>query len=190
MIFFEKCVFICFINNYLWTMLAQYLVSLARSNQFAKIKEKRCQGCQFSSFSKEKTFQIHLLVESFCIVFQKSILRKCFKLSLILNLFLIFDQISDLCSHKIFLIGKRVYVQHHHIYWIIKKYHKYAWLIIISRKKKFRIDYATIRLLSVKQILRLLILPQYGNQKDCWVGQVSHPIFTSWLYHLDFTSIA
>ena len=53
--------------------------------------------------NKRKTFHIHLLVESFCIIFQKCILRQGFWFCFVLNFFLIFDQISDSCSSKIVL---------------------------------------------------------------------------------------
>ena len=43
---------------------------------------------------KERTFHVHLLVDSFCIVFQKYSLRQDFRLSFVLNLFLILHQIS------------------------------------------------------------------------------------------------
>ena len=39
--------------------------------------------------NKERTFRIHLLVESFYIVLEKYILRQGFRLGLVLNLFLI-----------------------------------------------------------------------------------------------------
>ena len=50
---------------------------------------------------------VHLLVESFCIVFEKYILRQSFRLNLVLNFFLIFDQLSGSCSYKIVPIETR-----------------------------------------------------------------------------------
>ena len=74
-----------------------------------KIKEKGDKAFNSPQVSKERMFHIHLLVESYWIVFRKYILRQGFKLSFVLNLFLIFHQISGLFSHKIVLI-KRVYM--------------------------------------------------------------------------------
>ena len=47
-------------------------------------------------------------VESLCIVVQKYILQQYFRLSLVLNLFLIFHQISGSYSYNIVLIKKSV----------------------------------------------------------------------------------
>ena len=57
---------------------------------------------------KERAFHFLSLVESLCIVFQKYFLRQGFRLSLVLNLFLIFHQISGSRSYRIVLIEKRV----------------------------------------------------------------------------------
>ena len=56
--------------------------------------------------SKENTFYVHLLVESFCVVFQKHFLKQGIRPSLVLNLFLSFHQISGSCSYKFFLNEK------------------------------------------------------------------------------------
>ena len=56
--------------------------------------------------NKERIFHVHLLAESFCIVFQKYILRQSFRLSLVLNLFLIVHQFSGSCSYKTALVEK------------------------------------------------------------------------------------
>ena len=50
--------------------------------------------------SKDNTCHVYLLAESFCIVFQKCVLRQCFRLSLVLNLSLIFHQRSGRTSSK------------------------------------------------------------------------------------------
>ena len=69
-------------------MLAQYLVSLGAAN--LRISKARCIKAANSPYGKkEKPFNGHLLVESFCIVFQKYFLRQGSRLSLAFNLVLI-----------------------------------------------------------------------------------------------------
>ena len=53
-------------------------------------------------------FHVHMLIENFCIVVEKYILRQCFSLKLVLNLYSMFHQISGAFSYKIVLI-KKVY---------------------------------------------------------------------------------
>ena len=86
-------------------MLAQYLVSLGAAN-LRKSKSKIFKAVNSPQVNKERTFHVHLLLESFCIVIQKYILQQGFSLSLVLNLFLIFHQISRSSSYKIVLIEK------------------------------------------------------------------------------------
>ena len=50
---------------------------------------------------KERTFRVHLLVESVYIDFRNTCLRLDFRLSLVPNLCLIFHQISGSCSYRI-----------------------------------------------------------------------------------------
>ena len=45
-----------------------------------------------------------MLEERLCIVVQKYVLLQCFRLKLVLNLLLMFRQISSSCSYKIVLI--------------------------------------------------------------------------------------
>ena len=55
-------------------MLAQYLVSLGATN-LLKVKEKNVKAVNSPQVKKERKFRVNLLVESFCIVFQKYIFR-------------------------------------------------------------------------------------------------------------------
>ena len=71
-----------------------------------KIKEKSVKAVNSPQVAKERTFHVHLLVESVCIDFQKFILRQSFRLSLVLNLFLIFHRNSCPCSYNNVLIKK------------------------------------------------------------------------------------
>ena len=85
-------------------MLAQYLVSL-RATNLRESKIKSVMAVNSPQNNKERTFHVHLLVESDCIALQKYILRQGFRLSLVLNLFLSFHHISGLyfyknCSYK------------------------------------------------------------------------------------------
>ena len=59
-----------------------------------KIKEKGLKAVNSPQTRKDRIFRVHLSVESFCIVVQKYILRQGFRLSLVLNVFLIFHQSS------------------------------------------------------------------------------------------------
>ena len=74
-------------------LVVQYLVSLGATN-LQKLKAKSLKAVNFPQVNKERKFCVHLLVEGFCIVFQKYVLRQNFKLSFVLTLFLIFHQIS------------------------------------------------------------------------------------------------
>ena len=74
-----------------------------------KLYEKKCKAVDSSQFNKERTFHIHVLVGSFCIFFQKYMLRQGFRISLVLNLFLIFDHISGSCSYNTVRIKRRRY---------------------------------------------------------------------------------
>ena len=92
-----------FINNYKKTMLAQYLVSQGATD-LRKSMKRSVEAVHSPQVNKERAFHIHLSVESFCIVFQKCILREGFRLCFVLKLLLIFDQISGSFSCKIVLI--------------------------------------------------------------------------------------
>ena len=70
-----------------------------------KSKTKGIKAVNSPQVNKDRAFNIHFVVESFCIVFQKYILRQGFRLSL-LNLFLIIHQISGSCSYNIVLIKR------------------------------------------------------------------------------------
>ena len=72
-----------------------------------KIEDKSRKAVNSPQVNKEITFHAPLLVESFCIVLQKYILRQGFRLRLVLSLFLIFQQISSSCSHKSVLIKNK-----------------------------------------------------------------------------------
>ena len=86
-------------------MLANYLVSLG-ANNMRKPKKRSAKAANSPQVNKERTFHDHLLMESFCIIFQKYILRQGFRLSLVLNLFLILHQSSGSCYYKIVLMKK------------------------------------------------------------------------------------
>ena len=87
-------------------MLTQYLVSIGATN-LRKSKRRNDEAATSPQADKESAFHVHLFVESFCIVFQKYILLHGFKLSLVLNGFLIFLQLSGSCSYKFGLIKKK-----------------------------------------------------------------------------------
>ena len=77
---------------------AQYLVSPGAINlRQSKISVKAVNSLQAN---EERAFHVNFLVESFCIVFQKYILRQGQRHGLVSNLFSIFHQISGLCSYK------------------------------------------------------------------------------------------
>ena len=84
-------------------MLAQYLVSLGAISSL-KSNRKSVKAVTSLQIKKERTFHVHLLVECFCVAFQKYILRQGFKFSFALPLLLIFHQISGSCFYKIVLI--------------------------------------------------------------------------------------
>ena len=86
-------------------MLAQYL-ALQGVTYLRKSMKRSVIVVNSPQANKERTFHVNLLVESFCIVFQKYILRQCFRLSVALNFFLIFDQISGSYSYTIVLINE------------------------------------------------------------------------------------
>ena len=86
-------------------MLAQYLVSVGATN-LLKSKTKSDKAANSSQVNKERTIHVRLLVENFCIVFQKYVLRQDFRHRLLLNLFLIFHQILGWCSYEIVLVRK------------------------------------------------------------------------------------
>ena len=103
-------------------MFAQHLVLLGATNLRNAEKgplvsfNSSFNSCRFHvkavsspQVNKERIFHAYLLVESFCHVFQKYLLRQSFRLSIDLNLFLIFHQISGSFSYKIVLIRERVY---------------------------------------------------------------------------------
>ena len=88
-------------------MLAQYLSSLGATNLR---KSKKTSGKAVNSSQVHKgRFHVFSLLECFCIVFQKYMLRKGFMLSQVHNFFLIFHQISSSWSYKIVLIKKSLY---------------------------------------------------------------------------------
>ena len=93
------------INIYEQAMSAQYLVLLGATN-LRKSKKKSTECVNSPQVNKERKLHAHLLVESFCIVFQKYILRQRFRVSVVPKLFLIFHQISGLCSYKMVPIKK------------------------------------------------------------------------------------
>ena len=90
-------------------MLAQYLVSLRVANS-QKSKIRSVKAVNFAQVNKERTYCVNLLVKSLCIVFQKYILRQGCRPRFVLNLFLIFDQISGWCSYEIVLMKRRAYI--------------------------------------------------------------------------------
>ena len=65
-------------------------------------------------FNKESTFRVYWLVVSFCILFQKYILRQGFRLSLALNFFLNFHKIPPSCSYKKCLVVCCLEVKENH----------------------------------------------------------------------------
>ena len=71
------------------------------------MEDKSLKAVNSAQVNKERTFLVHFLMGSFCIVIQAYILRQSFRPSLVLNLFLIFHQISGSCSYKIVLIMKK-----------------------------------------------------------------------------------
>ena len=79
-------------------MLAQYLASLRATN--LRKSKKSVKAVNSPQVNKERTFDVHLLVKSFYIIFQIYILRQDLKVSLVLNLFLVFYQLSDSCIKK------------------------------------------------------------------------------------------
>ena len=95
-----------FIKNYKWVMLVQCLVLLAATN-LRRSKTKSIKAVNSPQVNKERAFHAHLSMASFCTVFQKCVLRQGFRLSLLLNLFLILHQVSGLCSYRIVLIRRK-----------------------------------------------------------------------------------
>ena len=87
-------------------MLARYLVSIGAIS-LQESKKKNFNAVSSPHPDKGRTFHIHLLVESFCIIVQKNL--QGFRHSFVLNLFLIFHQISVSCSYKIVPIKKSVF---------------------------------------------------------------------------------
>ena len=81
-------------------MLAEYL-ALQGATSLRKSKKRSARADDSPRVIKERSFHVYLLVESFCIVFQKYILRQGFRLSFVLSWLLIFDQFSGSCSYKI-----------------------------------------------------------------------------------------
>ena len=55
--------------------------------------------------NKERTLHVHMSVESLRILLPKCILQLFFNLRLVINLFLIFHQISGSCSYKVVLMS-------------------------------------------------------------------------------------
>ena len=64
-------------------MLAQYLVSLEATN-LQKSKTESVKAVNSPQVSKEGTFHVHLLMESFCIVSKNTFYRKASGLVLLL----------------------------------------------------------------------------------------------------------
>ena len=87
-------------------MLVQYLVSLGATNLRKSIKNS-VKVINIPQVNLKMSSHVHLLVESFCIVLEKYILRKGFRLSLVVNFFLIFDQLSGSCSYRFVSIKTR-----------------------------------------------------------------------------------
>ena len=85
-------------------MLEQELVSLGATN-LRESKKDSDKAVISPQASNERTFYFHMLVKSFCIVFQNYILRQGFRFSFVHNLLLIFPQISGSCSYKIVRIS-------------------------------------------------------------------------------------
>ena len=88
-------------------MLAQYLVLLGAIS-LQKSMKKSIKAVSSPQIEKERTFHVHLLMESFYVIFKKYVLGQGFSLSFVLNLFLIFHQISGSCSYRMVLLEKRV----------------------------------------------------------------------------------
>ena len=79
------------------------LVSQGATN-LRKSKTRSVKAVNSPQVNKERTFRVHLLVESFCISIQKYILQQGFRLSRVLKMFLTFHHISSSCCYKIVLI--------------------------------------------------------------------------------------
>ena len=67
-------------NNYKQTILAKYLVSQRATNS-QKSKRRNDKAINSLHDKKERIFHAHMLLESFCIVVQKYVLRLCFSLN-------------------------------------------------------------------------------------------------------------
>ena len=80
-------------------MLAQYVVSLGVTTS-QNPKRRSDKNVNSLKTSKEMIFHVHMLEERLCIVFQKHVLRQYLKLMLVLNLLLMFHQISSSCSYR------------------------------------------------------------------------------------------
>ena len=73
-----------------------------------KSKMRSYKAVNSSQANKERTFYVHVLVESFCILHKNKILQLFFSLMLVLNLLLIFHQISGPCFYNTVLIKSSV----------------------------------------------------------------------------------
>ena len=80
-------------------MLAQHLALQGATNLRRSMK-RSVEAVDSPQLKKERTFHVHLSLESFGIIFHIYILRQGFRLSFVLNLFLIFYQISVSCFYK------------------------------------------------------------------------------------------
>ena len=86
-------------------MLAQYL-DLLGATSLRRSEKKSFKAVNSPQVNKERSFHVHLLVESFSIISQKYFLRQGFSLNLVLNLLLILQQMSGSLSYRIVLIDK------------------------------------------------------------------------------------
>ena len=83
-------------------MLVQYIVSLGATD----LQKSKTKSFKAINPLQVTTIRVHLLVESFCIFFQKYVLQQGSRLGLVVNLLLIFHQTSGSCPYKIVLINK------------------------------------------------------------------------------------
>ena len=109
-----------FINNYKWTVLAQYFVWLNATNLQKSMK--KCQSSQLSSGWQGKDLSCLFVSGKLLHRFPKYILRKGFRLSLVFNLLLIFHEISGSCSYKIVLIKRKECILYRKMYYADANY--------------------------------------------------------------------
>ena len=88
-------------------MIAQYLASLGELIP----KNHRGEMIRLSILFRltKKGYFISMLVEKLCIVVQKYVLRQCFRLKLVVNLFSMFRLISGSCSYEKIVLQSSVW---------------------------------------------------------------------------------